>query len=129
MRILVIEAADSVRSMIETFVSAGGHEVEAVASGAKGIDSAMARPPEAILVDVDLPTPSDGLEVCRKLRAEGATREVPIMAISEHADDASKERALEAGASAYYTKPFSPTALLKELESIGARESTKIALR
>ncbi len=129
MRILVIEDSDSIRHMTETLLSARDHEVEAVSSGSKGVDSALARPPDAILLDLHLPGPFDGFEVCAKLRADEATREVPIIVISAMTDDASKERALAAGARAYYTKPFSPTALLKEIESIGARESTKVRVK
>jgi DNA-binding response OmpR family regulator len=129
MRILVIEDSDSIRHMIETLVSARGHLVEAVPTGAKGIDSALDRPPDAILLDLHLPGPFDGFDVCKKLREAEATRAVPIIVISALTDDASKQRATEAGASAYYTKPFSPTALLKELESLPNRESAKLRLK
>jgi DNA-binding response OmpR family regulator len=118
MRILVVEDSDSIRSMIRTFIEGRGHEVEAVSTGVKGIDAALARRPDAILLELQLPGSFDGLDVCRQLRAAEATRSVPIIVISATADDGVKGRALEAGASAYYTKPFSPTALLKELESI-----------
>jgi DNA-binding response OmpR family regulator len=117
MRILVVEDSDSIRSMIQTFMAARGHEVEAVSTGTKGIDAALTRTPDAILLDLHLPGTFDGLEVCRRLRAAELTRTVPIIVISALADDGVKARALEAGATAYYTKPFSPTALLKELES------------
>ena len=103
--------------MILTFMAARGHEVEAVSTGAKGIDAALARTPDAILLDLHLPGSLDGCEVCRQLRGAELTRAVPIIFISALADDGAKARALEAGATAYYTKPFSPTALLKELES------------
>jgi DNA-binding response OmpR family regulator len=120
MRILIVDDSDSIRGMIRTLVAARGHEVEAVSTGVKGIDAALAERPDAILLDVHLPGAFDGIEVCRRLRAAESTRSVPIIVISAMADDASKTRALEAGASAYYTKPFSPTALLKELESIAS---------
>lgn len=126
MRILVVEDSDSIRHMIETLVAARGHEVEAVSTGARGIDSAVARPPDAILLDLHLPGGFDGYAVCRKLREVEATRGVPIIVISAMTDDAAKQQALEAGATAYYTKPFSPTALLKELEAIPLRESAKM---
>jgi DNA-binding response OmpR family regulator len=129
MRILIVEDSDSIRHMIETLVSARGHEVEAVGTGAKGIDAAIARPPDAILLDLHLPGSFDGIDVCQKLREAEATRAVPIIVISALTDDASKQRALEAGATAYYTKPFSPTALLKELETIPARESARLRAR
>jgi DNA-binding response OmpR family regulator len=117
MRILVVEDSDSIRSMISTFMVGSGHEVEAVSTGVKGIDAALARRPDAVLLDLHLPGSLDGLQVCRLLREAEATRAVPIIFISALADDGAKARALEAGATAYYTKPFSPTALLKELES------------
>jgi DNA-binding response OmpR family regulator len=126
MRILIVEDSDSIRHMIETLVSARGHEVEAVPNGAKGIDAALARPPDAILLDLHLPGSFDGFDVCRKIRAAEETRTVPIIVISALTDDASKRRAADVGATAYYTKPFSPTALLKELEALarGTGKST-----
>jgi DNA-binding response OmpR family regulator len=129
MRILVIEDSDSIRHMIETLVSARGHEVEAVSTGSRGIDSALASPPDAILLDLHLAGGFDGFAVCEKLREAEATRAVPIIVISALTDDASKQRAIDAGATAYYTKPFSPTALLKELETIPLRESGKLKVK
>ena len=129
MRILVVEDSDAIRQMIETLVSARGHQVEAVPTGAKGLESALASPPDAILLDLMLPGGLDGFDVCRKLREAEATRMTPIIVISALTDDSSKQRATEAGATAYYTKPFSPTALLKELETLPARESAKLRVR
>lgn len=118
MRILIIEDSDSIRYMIETLVSARGHEVEAVSTGAKGIQAAHARTPDAVLLDLHMAGTYDGFDVCKKLRESDGTREVPIIVISALTDPESKARALGAGANAYYTKPFSPTALLKELEAL-----------
>jgi DNA-binding response OmpR family regulator len=129
MRILVIEDSDSIRHMIETLVSARGHEVEAVSTGAKGIQAAVARTPDAILLDLHMAGSFDGFDVCQRLRGTDATRAVPIIVITALTDSASKQRAAEAGATAYYTKPFSPTALLKELESLSTRESARVRLK
>jgi DNA-binding response OmpR family regulator len=121
MRILVIEDSDSIRRMIEALVSTRGHEVVAVSSGAKGIDAAVAQVPDAVLLDLSMPGAYDGFAVCERLRATEATKNVPIIVISALTDDEAKHKALEKGATAYYTKPFSPTALLKELENLRAR--------
>jgi DNA-binding response OmpR family regulator len=118
MRILVVEDQDSIRRMIEALVKARGNDVTAVSSGAKAIDVALTAPPDLVLLDLMLPGQFDGLAVCRRLREEAATREIPIMIISALDDDASRAKATEAGATAYYTKPFSPTALLKEIEKL-----------
>jgi DNA-binding response OmpR family regulator len=125
MRILIIEDADSIRHMIEALLTARGHAVVAVSNGVRGIDAALAAAPDVILLDLHLPGALDGFEVCRKLREHATTREVPIVVISAMTDEGSKQRAVEAGTTAYYTKPFSPTALLKEIESIPGKQSQR----
>jgi CheY-like chemotaxis protein len=126
MRILIIEDSDAIRQMIEALVIPLGHDVIAVPTGAKGIDAALSVAPDAILLDLHLPGSYDGFDVTKALRAHPVTEAVPIVVISGLSDTASQERALEAGATAYYTKPFSPMALLKELERLGAKNSTAI---
>ena len=126
MRILIIEDSDTIRHMLETLLTAGGHAVEAVSSGPRGVEVASDRPPDVVLLDLHLQGAFDGFEACARLKAAPTTQEIPIIVISALADEASKERALGAGASAYYTKPFSPFALLKEIESIAARSSTRL---
>src|SRR5262245_42371727 len=116
MRILVVEDQDSIRRMIEALVQARGYEVTAVASGTKAVDVASTTPPDLVLLDLNLPGQFDGFEVCRRLRADATTKKVPVVIISALDDDESRRRAAEAGASAYYTKPFSPIALLKEID-------------
>jgi DNA-binding response OmpR family regulator len=121
-RILVIEDSDSIRHMIEALMSARGHQVLATSTGAKGIDMAFAHPPpDTILLDLHLPGTFDGFQVVERLRADDRTKSIPIIVISAMADNDSKQRVLETGANAFYSKPFSPTALLKEIESMRRR--------
>jgi DNA-binding response OmpR family regulator len=118
MRILVVEDQDSIRRMIEALVQARGYQVTAVSSGAKAIDVAMTDAPDIVLLDLNLPGQYDGFDVCQRLRSEPTTRTVPVVIISAMDDDESRARATEAGATAYYTKPFSPIALLKEIDRL-----------
>ncbi len=118
MRILVVEDQDSIRRMIEALVQARGHQVTAVSSGTKAIDVALTDPPDLVLLDLNLPGQYDGFEVCRRLRADPGTAKVPVVIISALDDQESRDRATEAGATAYYTKPFSPIALLKEIDRL-----------
>ncbi len=113
--------------MIETLVSARGYRVESVSTGAKAIDIATMEPPGLVLLDLMLPGEFDGFEVCRRLRADPATADVPIIVISALDDATSRQRAADAGATAYYTKPFSPMALLREIDRI--REVTAASTR
>lgn len=121
MRILIVEDSDAIRRMIEALVAARGFKVTAVSNGARGLEAAATDPPDVVLLDLNLPGTYDGLEVCRRLRAEPATASTPIVIITAMADADSKQRAIEAGCTAYYTKPFSPTALLKEISSFSTR--------
>ena len=118
MRILVVEDQDSIRRMIEALVGARGYDVTAVASGTKAIDVASVEPPDIVLLDLNLPGQFDGFEVCRRIRADPATKTTPIVIISALSDDESRQTASEAGAPSYYTQPFSPIALLKEVERL-----------
>lgn len=117
MKILVVEDQDSIRRMIEALVGARGYEVVAAASGTKAIDVASTDPPDIVLLDLMIPG-YDGFEVCRRLRGDPATRETPVVVISALDDAESRKKATDAGATAYYTKPFSPIALLKEIDRL-----------
>jgi DNA-binding response OmpR family regulator len=125
MRILVVEDQDSIRRMIEALVQARGYEVTAVSSGAKAIDVALTDPPDIVLLDLNLPGQYDGFDVCQRLRSDSATRHVPVVIISAMDDDESRARASAAGATAYYTKPFSPIALLKEIDRLKSMIATR----
>ncbi len=118
MRILVVEDQDSIRRMIEALVQARGYEVTAVSSGAKALDVILTAPHDLVLLDLMLPGQYDGFEVCRRLRADPSTRAIPVFIISAMDDPESRRKATEAGANAFYTKPFSPIALLKEIERL-----------
>ncbi len=121
MRILVVEDQDSIRRMIEALVQARGYQVTAVSNGTKAIDVAVTACPDLVLLDLMLPGQFDGFEVCRRLRRDPSTKDVPVVIISALDDAESRAKATEAGANAYYTKPFSPIALLQEIERIKAR--------
>lgn len=125
MRILVVEDQDSIRRMIEALVQARGYQVTAVSSGAKAIDVALTDAPDMVLLDLNLPGQYDGFDVCQRLRNDATTRSVPVVIISAMDDDESRARATAAGATAYYTKPFSPIALLKEIDRLKSLITTR----
>ncbi len=122
-RILVCEDQDSIRRMIETLVSARGYEVVSVPSGSRALAAAQNGGFDVVLLDLMLPGELDGFQVCERLRAAEPTRAVPILVLSALDDADSRRRATAAGASAFYAKPFSPMALLRELEQLRDRGS------
>ena len=121
MRVLIVEDSDSIVRLIEALVTPRGYEVKSASSAARGRDEAMAWKQDVVLLDIHLPGPFDGLELLEKLRAAPETKETPVVIISALGDEELKRRAHEAGATAFYEKPFSPLALLKEIDSIHRR--------
>lgn len=121
MRVLIVEDSNSIVRMIQALVSARGFEVRSAPSGARGLEEAFAWKPHVILLDINLPGSYDGIQVCEKIRADEGIKDTPIIIISAMNDEEVKRRAHEAGATAYYEKPFSPLALLKEIESLQRR--------
>ena len=117
MRILVCDDHDSIRGMIETLVSASGHEVVGVASGAKAVELALTEKFDVLLVDLMLPG-LDGFDVCTRLRGEEVTRELPIFVISAMDDPATRERCAKIGVTAFYAKPFKPMELLEDIRRL-----------
>ena len=108
--------------MIEALVSARGHVVVAAPNGAKALEAVLAHKPDAVLLDINLPGHIDGIEVCRRIHEDPATSGLPVVMISAMDDAATREKAKEAGATGYFSKPFSPMALLKEIDAIEARQ-------
>jgi DNA-binding response OmpR family regulator len=121
MRVLIVEDSDAIVRMIQALVAARGYEVRSAASGARGVEEALAWKPHVVLLDINLPGAYDGIQVCQKLRADKQMSETPIIMITAMSDEEVKRRAHEAGATAYFEKPFSPLALLKEIETLQRR--------
>lgn len=123
MRVLIIEDSDAIVRMIEALLTARGFEVRSASTGPRGLDEVFAWRPHVVLLDIHLPGPYDGIAVCTKIRAAQEIGQTPVIIVSAVSDDEVKRRAHEAGATAYYEKPFSPLALLKEVESIHRRSA------
>ena len=121
MRVLVVEAQESVRRIVEALLSGCGLDVVGVSNGAKALETCMRDRPDIVLLSLTLPGPYDGFEVCCRLREEPSTHGVPIVAFVGPSDEEARERAAEAGATAFCTRPVSPVGLLREIGAIGLR--------
>lgn len=119
MRILICDDHESIRGMIEALVSASGHQVVGVASGAKAIEHALTERFDVLLLDLMLPD-IDGFEVCRRLREEERTRSLPIFVISAMDEPATRDRVTKLGATAFYAKPFNSMQLLEDIGKLEA---------
>jgi CheY-like chemotaxis protein len=94
-----------------------GYEVSAAGDGQEGIAAAQAAAVDLILMDLSLPV-LDGWEAARRLKADPATRSIPIIALTAHAMPGDRERALEAGCDDYDTKPVDLARLVAKIEAL-----------
>jgi CheY-like chemotaxis protein len=118
--VLVADDSRTVLAMVSSRLERAGYEVVSVANGEEALALAEQRLPALIVLDVEMPR-LDGLEVTRRLRANEATREIPIVLLTGNTHTNEVEAGREAGATAYVTKPFSPQALQAQIEDILGR--------
>jgi len=103
----------------------GDYEIVSAADGAAGIAMAAAELPDLILMDLNLPE-IDGWEATRRLKADPATRDIPIIALTAHAMAGDREKAIATGCDDFETKPVEFDRLLAKIERVlAAREGGK----
>ena len=109
--ILYVEDNEANRKIVRQLLKQTSYTLIEAYDGEEGVAKALEARPDLILMDVQLPKIS-GLEATRRLRAEAATADTPIIAITSFALSGDDHKAKEAGATAYLAKPFSPRELL-----------------
>ncbi|MBA3762886.1 MAG: winged helix-turn-helix domain-containing protein [Chthoniobacterales bacterium] len=120
-KILVIEDEPDVVDMLTLALrKAGGFTVTTAADGGDGLRRAREELPALIVLDLMLPKMS-GLEVCKVLKSDVATRHIPIIMLTAKAEEIDRIVGLEVGADDYVTKPFSPREIVLRMKAIMRR--------
>jgi two-component system phosphate regulon response regulator PhoB len=119
-RILVIEDEADLQQVLGYNLKQAGHDVVAATRGGDGVRLARERRPDLILLDLMLPDLA-GTEVCRTLKADAATREVPVVMLTARGDEVDRVVGFELGADDYVVKPFSIRELLLRVQAIFRR--------
>jgi CheY-like chemotaxis protein len=113
--ILLVEDIEDNRDMLTRRLLRNDYRVTSAADGEEALVLASTTSPDLILMDMSLPK-MDGWEVTRRLRLESATADVPIIALTAHAMNGDKERAMKAGCNDYDTKPVDLGRLLAKMK-------------
>ena len=121
-KILLVEDNEMNRDMLSRRLQKRGYEVVIAMDGQQGVTLAHAEAPALIVMDMSLPV-LDGWEATRQLKAAPATRTIPIIALTAHAMAGDRERAQEAGADDFDTKPVELPRLLEKIEVLLARRA------
>jgi len=124
-KILVIDDEAQIRRALSSILSTRGYQVIFASDGSEGLDLAIARNPDLVILDLAMPG-MGGLEVCRELRTWYTS---PILVLSVKGSDADKIAALDMGADDYVTKPFSAGELLARVRALLRRASGQAASR
>ena len=117
MRVLVVEDEAAILELIVYHLSREGFAVGGCRDGLEALKRAGQDPPELILLDLMLPG-LDGLEVCRRLKAEQATSRVPVIMVTAKGEESDIVLGLGVGADDYVKKPFSPRELIARVKAV-----------
>jgi len=119
--ILVVDDAPDNLELLSDMLHARGYAVQAISSGLQALQAAMTEPPDLILLDVMMPG-MDGYTVCQRLKANAATRDIPIIFLSALGSTTDKVKAFKVGGVDYITKPF-------QMPEVLARVRTHLNIR
>ena len=119
-KILLVEDNEMNRDMLSRRLAKRGFDVVVALDGSSGAAAAAAEQPDLILMDISLPD-MDGCEVTRLVRAQPATASIPIIALTAHAMETDRIRALEAGCQDFDTKPVDLARLLAKINALLSR--------
>jgi phosphate regulon transcriptional regulator PhoB len=118
--VLVVEDEKDIRELVRFHLEQEGYVVREADSGEAATAQLQAGAPDLVLLDIMLPG-TDGLTLCRRLRAQAATAAVPIIMLTAKAAEVDRVLGLEMGADDYVTKPFSPRELVARVKAVMRR--------
>jgi two-component system cell cycle response regulator DivK len=121
-RILLVEDNEMNRDMLSRRLTRNGYEVSIAVDGQQGVDMASTAQPDLILMDMSLPV-IDGWEATRRIKANEATRRIPVIALTAHAMAGDREKAVDAGCEDYDTKPVEISRLLGKIAALLASKA------
>ena len=113
-RILIVEDNEMNLDMLSRRLSRQGFEIAAATDGAQAVALAASAAPDLILMDMSLPV-MDGWAATRALKADAATRAIPVIALTAHAMSGDRERAIAAGCNDFDTKPVDLARLMDKI--------------
>jgi two-component system, cell cycle response regulator DivK len=116
-KVLLVEDNEMNRDMLSRRLARAGHEVVVATDGGQGVEMARSEFPDLILMDMSLPV-LDGWEATRRLKADPQTKAIPIIALTAHAMDGDRDKALAAGCDDYDTKPIELPRLLAKIAAL-----------
>jgi DNA-binding response OmpR family regulator len=124
LKVLIVEDEVFILELLlEVFGNFGDYQVYGAKDGEEALDMARENDPDVIILDVQLPK-VNGLEVCRLVKADTSLSHAKILMLSGMTQSADRQKALDAGADTYVTKPFKPSFLVEKVEEMLINEKS-----
>lgn len=114
---MIVDDEDGVRSLVRVTLESDNYKILEASDGSEALIVAREHHPDLVLLDVMLPDLS-GIELCRQLKGDPAMSSTSIVMLTARAQQTDLGEAEDAGADGYFTKPFSPIALMQKVETI-----------
>jgi len=114
-KILIVDDHADIRRLIRMTLEFESYDIFEAADGRSAVELALANRPDIVLLDVMMPGDLNGLEVCRRLKADATLAGAKVILLSARGQARDREAGLQAGADAYLVKPFSPLHLIDYL--------------
>ncbi len=121
-RLLLVEDNETNRDMLSRLLKRRGYEISIATDGRQAVDLAKAELPELILMDMSLPE-IDGWDATGMIKADPATQDIPVLALTAHAMHGDRKKALEAGCDDYDTKPIDLPRLVEKITRLLAQRT------
>ena len=121
-RILIVDDEEDILELLRYNISKEGYDVISSENGEEALKAVKTHSPDLIVLDLMMPG-IDGLDVCKQLKADAATKSIPIIMLTAKSSESDIIVGLELGADDYISKPFSPKVLLARIKSVLRRTS------
>ena len=122
MKLLIADDEPAVRALVHATLEGDDYQIIEAGDGVEALELVRAENPSLVLLDVMMPR-LNGLDVCRSIKADPSTSDTMVVMLTAQARQRDRERGIAAGADVYFTKPFSPLALLNMVERVRHNQS------
>jgi twitching motility two-component system response regulator PilH len=115
--VLIVEDSIAQREMITDLLKASGLTVSIASDGVEALEAILSEPPDLVVLDIVMPR-MNGYEVCRRLKSDPKTQNVPVVMCSSKGEEFDRYWGMKQGADAYIAKPFQPTELVGTVKQL-----------
>ena len=122
--ILIVEDEEDILELLSYNLVREGYQVRGVLSGEEALNEVRIKHPDLVILDLMLPG-LDGMEVCRELKSNPKTQQIPVVMLTAKSEEADIVSGLELGADDYITKPFSPRVMVARVRTVLRRKGRK----